>query len=107
MSSRSYHSLRVRTCSMQHGRPLAAVQQRHQGICCGAGELPSGFDKLAFVWERGTKVFATEAEPVNPHTRAVFWKQYLKQVGTRPSSSSAAKTPGQRAMGCCQQCSST
>jgi hypothetical protein len=57
------------------------------------------------VWERGTKVFATEAEPVNPHTRAVFWKQYLKQVGTGPSSTSAVGDPRSACHG--QQCSST
>ncbi|KAI8476827.1 MAG: hypothetical protein J3K34DRAFT_516111 [Monoraphidium minutum] len=46
------------------------------------GELPSGLDRLSFVWERGSKVFATEAEPVNPHTRACFWQQYLRQTVT-------------------------
>jgi hypothetical protein len=48
-------------------------------VCC-AGELPPGIEKAAFAWERGSKVYATELEPVNPHTRAVFWKQFLKQV---------------------------
>ena len=44
------------------------------------GELPSGLERVSFVWERGSKIFATEAEEVNPHTRAVFWKQFLRQV---------------------------
>ena len=35
------------------------------------------------MWERGSKLFATEAEPVNPHTRACFWQQYLRQVRSR------------------------
>jgi hypothetical protein len=47
-----------------------------------AGELPSGVEKVMFAWERSNKLFVTEAEPVNPHTRAVFWKQYLKQTVT-------------------------
>lgn len=45
-----------------------------------AGDVPAGVDKVLFVWERGTKVFVTDAEKVHPTTRAVFWKQYLKQV---------------------------
>jgi len=45
-----------------------------------AGELPSGLEKVSFVWERGAKMFITDAEAVNPHTRAAFWKQYLRQV---------------------------
>lgn len=48
-----------------------------------AGELPVGLKKVAFCWERGTKAFHTSAEPVNPHTRAVFWTQFLRQVGMR------------------------
>lgn len=46
------------------------------------GELPSGLGRLAFVWERGSKVFSTAAEAVNPHTRAVFWQQFLRQSMT-------------------------
>ncbi len=49
-------------------------------LCPSAGELPTGVDKVAFAWERGLKVFVTDSEPVNPHTRAVFWKQFLRQV---------------------------
>jgi hypothetical protein len=45
-----------------------------------AGELPSGLEKVSFAWERGSKLFTTYSQPVNPHTRAVFWKQYLRQV---------------------------
>lgn len=48
-----------------------------------AGELPSGLDKVCFAWERGSKLFTTTAEAVNPHTRAVFWQQFLKQVCVR------------------------
>lgn len=80
-----------------------------------AGELPSGLDKLSFVWERGSKVFATEAEPVNPHTKACFWQQYLKQVSPERDAADASSlhehpaaygcmrrpwTAG-RAQGCC------
>ncbi len=46
------------------------------------GELPTGVENVSFAWERNSKVFVTEAEPVNPHTKAVFWKQYLRQVCT-------------------------
>jgi hypothetical protein len=31
-------------------------------------------------WERGTKLFVTDQEQVNPSTRAAFFKQYLRQV---------------------------
>ncbi|MEW5320199.1 MAG: hypothetical protein WDW38_011291 [Sanguina aurantia] len=43
------------------------------------GELPAGVTKVLFAWERGTKVFMTDEEPVNANTHAAFWKQYLKQ----------------------------
>lgn len=46
--------------------------------------------KCSFAWERGSKVFVTEAEAVNPNTRACFWKQYLRQV------SAAVHGPGSR-----------
>jgi hypothetical protein len=49
-----------------------------------AGELPSGVERVLFAWERSNKLYVTEAEPVNPHTRAVFWKQYLKQMVRGP-----------------------
>lgn len=45
-----------------------------------AGELPSGLERVCFTWERGSKLFSTTAEAVNPHTRAVFWQGSLKQV---------------------------
>jgi len=45
------------------------------------GEIPEGHDKLLFAWERGSKLFVTDAEPVRPN-RAVFWKQFLKQQAT-------------------------
>lgn len=65
-----------------HARALAAhsatVLTRHPALL--SGELPSGLERLSFVWERGHKVFATNAERVNPHTRAVFWSQHLRQV---------------------------
>ncbi len=44
------------------------------------GDLPDDVTHCSFAWERGTKLFVTEAEPVNPNTHAVFWKQYLRQV---------------------------
>lgn len=50
-----------------------------------AGELPSGLEKVCFTWERGSKLFTTSAEAVNPHTRAVFWQQFLRQVGMSSS----------------------
>ena len=46
-----------------------------------AGEIPEGYDKLLFAWERGSKLFVTDAEAVRPN-RAVFWKQFLKQPAT-------------------------
>ena len=45
------------------------------------GEIPEGHDKLLFAWERGSKLFVTDAEPVRSN-RAVFWKQFLKQQAT-------------------------
>ena len=59
-----------------HGTPLRCT-----------GEIPEGHDKLLFAWERGSKLFVTDAEPVRPN-RAVFWKQFLKQQATM------YKTPG-------------
>lgn len=47
---------------------------------CHSGDIPSGTDRVLFAWERGTKLFVTEAEKVNSKTRAVFFKQYLRQV---------------------------
>ncbi len=34
------------------------------------------------MWERGSKVLSTPPAPVNPHTRAVFWQQTLRQAVT-------------------------
>ncbi len=48
-------------------------------IC--AGEIPNGVQRVLFAWERGTKLFVTDAETVNAATHAVFFKQYLRQVG--------------------------
>jgi hypothetical protein len=93
---------RSRGALQQSSRAPARQQRQHAAVHCKhplrsprssfllllnppplpIGELPSGLDKLSFVWERGAKVFATEAEPVNPHTRACFWSQYLKQTIT-------------------------
>ena len=44
------------------------------------GDIPDGVKSCLFAWERGTKLFVTEAEAVNQNTHAVFWKQYLRQV---------------------------
>lgn len=63
----------------------------HTSPSCAPGELPSGLDRLSFVWERGSKVFATEPEPVNPHTRACFWQQFLRQVSWQDSSPEAGR----------------
>lgn len=63
-------------CGLACARPQTC--NHHEPL--PAGELPTGVDKVAFAWERGLKVFVTESEPVNPHTRAVFWKQFLRQV---------------------------
>lgn len=60
----------------QHGYPHTSSTC----LCACAGELPSGLGKVCFTWERGSKVFTTSAEAVNPATRAVFWQQFLKQV---------------------------
>lgn len=46
------------------------------------GDIPDGVERCSFAWERGTKVYVTEAEPVNPQSHAVFWKQYLRQAAT-------------------------
>ncbi|KIZ07466.1 hypothetical protein MNEG_0476 [Monoraphidium neglectum] len=89
---------RVDAAAAQHGsgarsgRKLVDMAQKARGrtplkyevtiIPFFCGELPSGLDRLSFVWERGSKVFATEPEPVNPHTKACFWQQYLRQTIT-------------------------
>jgi hypothetical protein len=54
-------------------------------------ELPSGLGRLSFVWERGARLLVTDPEPVNPHTRACFWQQQLRQV--RPAAAHAAGSP--------------
>ncbi len=44
------------------------------------GDLPADVTHCSFAWERGSKLFVSEAEPVSKATHAVFWKQYLRQV---------------------------
>eukprot|EP00798_Chlamydomonas_sp_ICE-L_P027705 gene27705-7347_t len=75
---------------MGFGKKLVNVGQKARGrkvlrfeievIPYFAGELPPDIDKALFAWERGSKIFVTEPEPVNPSTHAVFWKQFLKQT---------------------------
>lgn len=33
-----------------------------------AGDIPDGIHKVLFAWERGSKLFVTDAEQVNPNT---------------------------------------
>ncbi|GAX83357.1 hypothetical protein CEUSTIGMA_g10782.t1 [Chlamydomonas eustigma] len=76
---------------MTIGRSVVNVTQKARGrqpfryefevIPFTAWEVPEGYDKLLFAWERGSKLFVTDAEPVRPN-RAVFWKQFLKQQVT-------------------------
>jgi hypothetical protein len=50
-----------------------------------ASDLPPGLGPRArLCWERGQKAYATDAAPVNPNTRAVFWQpqQRLAQRAT-------------------------
>ncbi|KAG2442068.1 hypothetical protein HYH02_009859 [Chlamydomonas schloesseri] len=46
------------------------------------GDIPDGVSHCSFAWERGSKLFVTEPEPVNAASRACFWKQYLRQTAT-------------------------
>eukprot|EP00201_Polytomella_parva_P014390 CAMPEP_0175066454 /NCGR_PEP_ID=MMETSP0052_2-20121109/16520_1 /TAXON_ID=51329 ORGANISM="Polytomella parva, Strain SAG 63-3" /NCGR_SAMPLE_ID=MMETSP0052_2 /ASSEMBLY_ACC=CAM_ASM_000194 /LENGTH=250 /DNA_ID=CAMNT_0016333163 /DNA_START=52 /DNA_END=800 /DNA_ORIENTATION=+ len=74
------------------GRRVADITQQARGrvplkyefeiIPFFCGEIPDGIQNVAFAWERGSKLFVTEAEPVNPATHAVFWKYYLRQSAT-------------------------
>lgn len=83
-------SIRTMSATQHKTRKLVDIAQKARGrtplkyelevIPFFAGELPSGLEKVSFAWERGSKLFTTDAQPVNPHTRAVFWKQYLRQV---------------------------
>jgi hypothetical protein len=62
-------------------------------------ELPPGLGRLSFVWERGSKLLVTDPVPVNPHTRACFWQQQLRQVDTRHAGQCAAGAALQAASG--------
>ncbi|KAG2500941.1 hypothetical protein HYH03_000766 [Edaphochlamys debaryana] len=74
------------------GRKLVDVSQKARGrmalryelevIPYLCSEIPDGVTYCSFAWERGSKLFVTEAEPVNPNSHAVFWKQYLRQTAT-------------------------
>ncbi|KXZ44354.1 hypothetical protein GPECTOR_69g447 [Gonium pectorale] len=74
------------------GRRIVDVQQKARGrltlryelevIPYLCGDLPDDVTHCSFAWERGSKLFVTEAEQVNPNTHAVFWKQYLRQTAT-------------------------
>ena len=45
-------------------------------------EMPAGLGRLAFVMQRGSKILTTDAAAVNPHTRAVMWRQQLRLTAT-------------------------
>ncbi len=73
----------ARTC-----KACVSRAQRHpkhlrpgQNLCgTHAGDLPKDVQFVCMAWERGTKLFVTDQEQVNPSTRAAFFKQYLRQV---------------------------
>lgn len=48
--------------------------------CTIPGEIPAEYERLLFCWERGSKLFVTDAEEVR-NNRSVVWRQFLKQVG--------------------------
>ncbi|GFR42382.1 hypothetical protein Agub_g3068 [Astrephomene gubernaculifera] len=66
----------------QKARGRMALRYELEVIPYLCGDLPDGVTHCSFAWERGSKLFVTEAEPVNPNTHAVFWKQYLRQTAT-------------------------
>jgi hypothetical protein len=96
--------------TQQKTRKLVDIAQKARGrtplkyelevIPFFAGELPSGLEKVSFAWERGSKLFATDAQPVNPHTRAVFWKQYLRQVSRRTAAAHVQLSVSHPSMSC-------
>ncbi|KAJ9518897.1 hypothetical protein QJQ45_026267 [Haematococcus lacustris] len=64
----------------QKARGRQALQYQFEVIPYFVGEIPSGIERVLFAWERGGKLFVTDAETVNQTTHAVFWKQYLRQA---------------------------
>lgn len=57
------------------------------------GDLPPGLTgRLVLTLQRGAKSASTEPAPVNPHTRAVMWRQQLSQATTLYRDASAAAT---------------
>ncbi|WIA11052.1 hypothetical protein OEZ85_011204 [Tetradesmus obliquus] len=80
--SATQHKTRKLVDIAQKARGRTPLKYELEVIPFFAGELPSGLEKVSFAWERGSKLFTTDAQPVNPHTRAVFWKQYLRQTAT-------------------------
>eukprot|EP00775_Hariotina_reticulata_P009982 gene9982-10137_t len=76
------HATRKLVDIAQKARGRTPLKYELEVIPFFAGELPSGLEKISFVWERGAKMFVTDPEAVNPHTRAAFWKQYLRQTAT-------------------------
>ncbi|GLC34692.1 hypothetical protein PLESTB_001233800 [Pleodorina starrii] len=66
----------------QKARGRMALRYELEVIPYLCGDVPSDVTHCSFAWERGSKLFVTEAEPVNPNTHAVFWKQYLRQTAT-------------------------
>ncbi|PNH04757.1 hypothetical protein TSOC_009054 [Tetrabaena socialis] len=66
----------------QKARGRLALRYEIEIIPYFCGEIPEGVKQCSFAWERGSKLFVTNPEAVNPNTRAVFWKQYLRQTVT-------------------------
>ncbi|GIL45441.1 hypothetical protein Vafri_2683 [Volvox africanus] len=66
----------------QKARGRMALRYELEVIPYLCGDLPNDATHCSFAWERGSKLFVTEAEPVNANTHAVFWKQYLRQTAT-------------------------
>lgn len=76
---------------MTIGRRVVNVTQKARGrepikyelevIPFTAWDIPPEYDRILFAWERGSKLFVTDAEEVRPN-RSVVWKQFLKQTAT-------------------------
>jgi hypothetical protein len=94
------HKTRKLVDIAQKARGRTALKYELEVIPFFAGELPSGLEKVSFAWERGSKLFTTDAQPVNPHTRAVFWKQYLRQVSRRTAAAHVQLSVSHPSMSC-------
>jgi len=65
----------------QKARGREAFRYEFEVIPYTAWELSDGQSPVLFAWERGSKVFVTDAVDVKPN-KAVFWQQFLKQQAT-------------------------